>query len=229
MKKIILICAHPDDETLFFSSLLYSNSQDIHVICISDGNADGRGEERKREFETALDKFNITSFDFYSLPDQYNSPLNEDLLNEKIKISLRKFANEDTVLFTHGPFGEYGHPHHIQVGQLIHQNYLAKYTIYHPNILSIDEESLTFKENEIKMWELKLEIMCTIYKKEYQRFVTLIPAKAQEEFLKSGVETLEILNFLTGRTNHLDKNLGAYTPFHHSIKLFKEAGLTRKF
>jgi uncharacterized protein YktA (UPF0223 family) len=106
---------------------------------------------------------------------------------------------------------------------------LDKYPIYHPNILSINEEVLTFKEDEIKMWELKLEIMCTIYRKEYQRFVTLIPAKAQEQFLKSGVGTLEILNYLIGKTNHLDKDLGPYAPFYQSIKLFKEEGLTRKF
>ena len=44
--KRIIIVAHPDDETLKFSSVL----NDALVVCVTDGNSLGRGCQRKREF-----------------------------------------------------------------------------------------------------------------------------------------------------------------------------------
>ncbi|MCF8059822.1 MAG: PIG-L family deacetylase [Bacteriovoracaceae bacterium] len=231
MKKNILIIAHPDDETLFFASVLYWNSQDIHVICATDGNADNRGSERKTEFQKAMQAFDVKSFEYYELPDIYDTPIEENLLTAKIIQSIKTHADENSIIFTHGPFGEYGHPHHLQVSQIVHHHFLGRYPIYHPNVLEISNHSnqITYELDIEKVWALKLDVLFHTYKKEYQRFVTLIPARAKESFIKSQEETLEILNYLTKKQKTLKEDLGVYTLFHQSLKLFREEGLERKF
>ncbi|XP_021911508.1 N-acetylglucosaminyl-phosphatidylinositol de-N-acetylase [Carica papaya] len=55
-KNILLIVAHPDDESMFFSptiNYLTSRGHNLHVLCLSIGNADGKGNVRKDEFYQA--------------------------------------------------------------------------------------------------------------------------------------------------------------------------------
>jgi LmbE family N-acetylglucosaminyl deacetylase len=55
----LLLIAHPDDETFFFSPTLTALSREIFVVSLSTGNAKGVGDVRKREFGEALDIFGI--------------------------------------------------------------------------------------------------------------------------------------------------------------------------
>ncbi|ETN45238.1 uncharacterized protein HMPREF1541_10115 [Cyphellophora europaea CBS 101466] len=57
-KRIILLIAHPDDESMFFSptlqSLTHPSLQNhVKILCLSTGNADGLGATRIRELEAA--------------------------------------------------------------------------------------------------------------------------------------------------------------------------------
>lgn len=57
-KRIILLIAHPDDESMFFSptlqSLTHPSLQNhVKILCLSTGNADGLGDVRRKELETA--------------------------------------------------------------------------------------------------------------------------------------------------------------------------------
>eukprot|EP01048_Picozoa_sp_COSAG05_P013051 COSAG05_NODE_1354_length_5108_cov_24.726692_2_plen_102_part_00 len=53
--RILLVTAHPDDETMFFGPMLLSRQpgQKIFIYCLSTGNADGLGETRKKELMAA--------------------------------------------------------------------------------------------------------------------------------------------------------------------------------
>ncbi|KAJ7649169.1 putative deacetylase LmbE-like domain-containing protein [Mycena rosella] len=72
-ERALLLTAHPDDETFFFSPTLAALSRartppthpvegigEIFVLCLSTGNAKGLGDVRKKEFGQALDVFGIT-------------------------------------------------------------------------------------------------------------------------------------------------------------------------
>ncbi|KAF9615670.1 hypothetical protein IFM89_026024 [Coptis chinensis] len=51
-RKVMLVAAHPDDEAMFFSpTILYltSKGHTVHILCLSTGNADGKGNVRKEE------------------------------------------------------------------------------------------------------------------------------------------------------------------------------------
>ncbi|KAJ9496565.1 N-acetylglucosaminyl-phosphatidylinositol de-N-acetylase [Exophiala xenobiotica] len=57
-KRIILLIAHPDDESMFFNPTLQalthpSLQNHLKILCMSTGNADGIGETRRVELEKA--------------------------------------------------------------------------------------------------------------------------------------------------------------------------------
>jgi len=63
-KSIVLLIAHPDDESMFFSPTLLrltdpSLGNHLKILCLSTGNADGLGEARKKELEAAAVKLGL--------------------------------------------------------------------------------------------------------------------------------------------------------------------------
>lgn len=62
--KIVLLIAHPDDESMFFSPTLTHLTQSnlgnhIKILCLSTGNSEGIGELRRKELETAALKLGL--------------------------------------------------------------------------------------------------------------------------------------------------------------------------
>jgi len=70
---LILIIAHPDDESMFFvPTISCFDPDEVHVICLSTGNADGLGSVREFELEIACSKvFGIpkANIDIINHPD----------------------------------------------------------------------------------------------------------------------------------------------------------------
>ena len=65
-KNILLITAHPDDESLFFTPTILSlveksrnTSMNFYQLCLSVGNAEGLGETRKVELGRSLDVLGV--------------------------------------------------------------------------------------------------------------------------------------------------------------------------
>nr|CAJ86242.1 H0402C08.18 [Oryza sativa] len=55
-RNVLLVLAHPDDESMFFAPtilFLKSKGHSIHILCLSQGNADGLGNIRKEELYLA--------------------------------------------------------------------------------------------------------------------------------------------------------------------------------
>jgi len=63
-RRALLVTAHPDDEAMFFApSILALNKADSGVslfhVCLSNGDSEGLGKERKAELEISLDILGI--------------------------------------------------------------------------------------------------------------------------------------------------------------------------
>ena len=76
----LLVVAHPDDESIFFAGAIQS-LRDLpwHVICVTDGNADGRGAERAQEFATATKLLGVKKAEQWTYADKFPGrlPVNE--------------------------------------------------------------------------------------------------------------------------------------------------------
>lgn len=157
LEQSIIVAAHPDDEVLWFSSIL--DKVDEVVVCfVNSGSHPGWSVGRRKSLMeypikniSALDidqaeVFNgadwqcpvmtrygieITSQDRSDRREQYEK--NYDRLRESLETRLRGCRN----VFTHNPWGEYGHEEHVQVYRVVKdlQNEF-KYDLWYSNYVS---------------------------------------------------------------------------------------------
>jgi len=102
----VIVVAHPDDETLKFSSIL----EGALVVCVTDGNGQGRGYQRRQEFSDACNSFGAAGSLMLDIPDVYPHRLPERLIAEKLSLLCLDVGLR---VYTHSPFDE--HPHHRSV------------------------------------------------------------------------------------------------------------------
>jgi LmbE family N-acetylglucosaminyl deacetylase len=143
-EKSILVVAHPDDEVLWFSSLLEHMNET--VICFSEVASRPDWSEGRRNSLTSYPLPNVTTLGLkesetfdgadWSSPvytdyglevakAEHTSPgfsqsaykNNYQLLKEALSPKLKKYNN----VITHNPWGEYGHEEHVQVYRVVHE------------------------------------------------------------------------------------------------------------
>ncbi len=135
LRKACIVAAHPDDEVLWFSSVV--NRVDKVFICFMDNpTRPGLGRGRRAALaQLPLDSFvclGLDEADVYDLarwPDPDLTPAGVVLDKAGDNVTQRRYrdnfvrlteqlarrlAGYDTV-FTHNPWGEYGHEEHVQV------------------------------------------------------------------------------------------------------------------
>src|SRR5690349_14243249 len=103
--QALVVVAHPDDEALFFSGLVMSKKAYWHIVCVTDGNADGKGESRQTQFQRSCKALGAKHSTCLNLTDQFEVRLDQNRLIN----ALQPFHQYKKV-FTHSVLGEYGHP-----------------------------------------------------------------------------------------------------------------------
>lgn len=90
-KRIILLIAHPDDESMFFSPTLQALTSPelqnhLKILCLSTGNKEGIGETRRLELEKAAVTLGVRRReDVFILDDErFKDGMNEDWKPEDI-------------------------------------------------------------------------------------------------------------------------------------------------
>lgn len=100
-KRIVLLIAHPDDESMFFSPTVTKLTEPalenhVKILCLSSGNADGLGETRKAELESAAVKLGLRGREDVFIVDdlaRFRDGMQERWDEEEIaKVLTRAFA-----------------------------------------------------------------------------------------------------------------------------------------
>ncbi len=181
----LLVVAHPDDETIFFAgALLTKRDLPWHVICLTDANADGRGKERHKEFLAATKHLGVKGADQWSYPDIFAERLPVDEIAERLRA-----LPPPKEVYTHGPFGEYGHPHHQDCCLATHRAF-PKLKIFSPAWNCPADFVLKLTPAQFKK---KTFAYAEIYAKEAARFLNILPGMAVEgyhRFKSAEVEAL---------------------------------------
>jgi len=135
LNKSCLVVAHPDDEILWFSSII--SKVDLVIICFLGNSAfPDRGAARSR----VLDKYPLANIKCLNLDvplkRQWSSgsnlienkfglklPAEASSRYEKSYFQLNKLLSKELTeyknIFTHNPWGEYGHEMHVQLHKVI--------------------------------------------------------------------------------------------------------------
>lgn len=110
--QCLVVCAHPDDETLYFSSVL----KELHPFVICMSNAGSR--ERVAELNMALEAQNVSGM-VLNMPDvPYMAWLWDVLAPRRLQAVAHQCTNVKTV-YTHSLSGESHHPHHYATGRAV--------------------------------------------------------------------------------------------------------------
>lgn len=106
--QYLVVCAHPDDETIFFSSALKSKKP--FVVCVSH-----RGDKvRRDEFYKALAYWGVDGI-MLNFPDVPGMAFVWRWRMSAVLARLRKSMPLVSTVYTHSANGESGHPHHYAV------------------------------------------------------------------------------------------------------------------
>ena len=122
----LMVVAHPDDETIFgFSELYSANKLDAlkwKVVCVAPREIRSR-KNRSSFFAQAMKFYGVTNYEIWDFPtdlhfghvwDGIEFPI--DFLDE-LDAKIQSLLNEKewTKVVTHNPLGEYGHPTHRHI------------------------------------------------------------------------------------------------------------------
>lgn len=120
---ILLLTAHPDDESMFFTPIItelkkrnYNNK--IHLVCMSDGGYDGLGQVRKQELGQAARILNIDTWKVLNYVDDIKTFWDATDLSRSIDKEVKQIKNEysvktrNIVILTFDEGGVSGHPNH---------------------------------------------------------------------------------------------------------------------
>lgn len=120
-RNVLLVVAHPDDESMFFSptiSYLTSRGYNLHVLCLSIGDADGKGSIRKEELYLAcailkVPLQQVRCLDHAELQDGFGKVWNHGLLANIIEEEVTKHGID--LIITFDDYGVSGHCNHRDV------------------------------------------------------------------------------------------------------------------
>ncbi|KAL1546048.1 N-acetylglucosaminylphosphatidylinositol deacetylase [Salvia divinorum] len=148
-RNVLVVIAHPDDESMFFAPVinyLTSRHHNVHILCMSTGNADGMGSIRKEELQLAsvvlkIPAQQVTVLDHPDLQDGFGKVWNWDLLASIIEEETRTHSID--LIITFDDYGISGHCNHCDVHQgvrkLLHDalggRHLEAWEIMSPNIV----------------------------------------------------------------------------------------------
>jgi len=191
VRRALVVVAHPDDETVFFGGLI-ADHPETHweVVCVTDGGP--RALERAQELDRACALLGVHKVHRLGFPDHPAKRLDVD----QLVAALREFSADE--VYTHGPLGDYGHPHHQDVCLAVHRAFALPIWSVATSVLPERLHSLS-----AAAYTVKSQIMSEIYGQELSRFLLILPPLPAEGLVRLQRAEVEALHqfFTQGHCN----------------------------
>eukprot|EP01028_Stygiella_incarcerata_P013788 TRINITY_DN844_c0_g1_i1.p1 TRINITY_DN844_c0_g1~~TRINITY_DN844_c0_g1_i1.p1 ORF type:complete len:222 (-),score=47.69 TRINITY_DN844_c0_g1_i1:82-747(-) len=131
--NVLFVTAHPDDEAMFFVPTileLANHNNKIFILCLSDGDYEGMGEVRKKEFIEACGILGIRRNRCLigSFPDHPDIDWDDREIAKQIQIAIEEeWKCEMRNIFTFDQYGVSGHLNHKCAARGV-RTYVKKFT-----------------------------------------------------------------------------------------------------
>ena len=116
-RRVLLVISHPDDESMFFGPTIQALRRAgarTHILCLSNGDADGLGAVREKELESARKVLGVDSSEVVNdskLKDGFKELWPEGTVAAFVEASVRRL--DANVVLTFDERGVSGHPNHV--------------------------------------------------------------------------------------------------------------------
>ncbi|XP_034828008.1 N-acetylglucosaminyl-phosphatidylinositol de-N-acetylase [Maniola hyperantus] len=154
-KRVLLVIAHPDDECMFFGPTIFrlcEQGAEVYILCLSNGNYEGKGIERRKELWDACQHLgvpdtNICLMTDSRLPDTPKAQWPAPVIAKLIEHKLEALDIDTLVTFDRG--GISSHPNHSAVFyavayMFVEKNMPQKCTVYTLDSVNILRKYLGF-------------------------------------------------------------------------------------
>ncbi|VVC99759.1 unnamed protein product [Leptidea sinapis] len=120
-KRVLVVIAHPDDECMFFGPTIFrlcEQGTEVYLLCLSNGNYDGKGRERSQELWDACRELRVPDSNIYLINDTrlQDSPKVQwpiPVIAQLIQHHIESLDVDTLVTFDRG--GVSSHPNHSAV------------------------------------------------------------------------------------------------------------------
>ncbi|XP_061722344.1 N-acetylglucosaminyl-phosphatidylinositol de-N-acetylase [Cydia pomonella] len=131
-KRVLIVVAHPDDECMFFGPTIFrlcEQDADVYLLCLSNGNNEGKGKIRSKELWLACSELgvpdrNICLVTDTRLPDNPKAHWPVAVIAKLIQHQLESLDIDTLVSFDRG--GVSSHPNHSAVFYAIAYMFVEK-------------------------------------------------------------------------------------------------------
>ncbi|XP_073948281.1 phosphatidylinositol glycan anchor biosynthesis class L [Choristoneura fumiferana] len=131
-KRVLVVVAHPDDECMFFGPTIFrlcEQGADVHLLCLSNGNYEGKGQERRKELwlaclELGVPEQNICLITDTRLKDGPKVQWPVGVIAKLVQHQLEALDIDTLVSFDRG--GVSSHPNHSAVFYAIAYMFVEK-------------------------------------------------------------------------------------------------------
>jgi len=155
LTRLLLVIAHPDDEAMFFVPAIRTvaaipNSQ-LHLLCLSNGNADGLGLIREQELSKSAEALGFHRVQCVNTPELQDgmqtvwpltkvSQIVQTYAEQAGLLTSEMQSPSRLIVLTFDERGVSGHPNHIAVSRGVSQwlSQLDKSTVRSANALAAD-------------------------------------------------------------------------------------------
>ncbi|CAG9559266.1 unnamed protein product [Danaus chrysippus] len=154
-KRVLLVIAHPDDECMFFGPTIFrlcEQGAEVYLLCLSNGNYEGKGGERRKELwnacrELGVRDSNICLIMDTRLPDNPKAQWPVPVVAKLIQHKLEALDIDTLVTFDRG--GVSSHPNHSAAFyavayMFVEKNMPSKCTFYTLDSVNILRKYLGF-------------------------------------------------------------------------------------
>ncbi|WP_127572614.1 PIG-L family deacetylase [Paenibacillus xylaniclasticus] len=181
-KKVLVITAHPDDESLWFTSVIKRNDTDL--VCVTCGDSDEVRVRREAELREAAALLGIKELTILYFNDIFEQRLDLEELTERLRPFTERTYSE---VYTHGIYGDTNeHYHHQDISYIVHKLFdnvfSTAWNLYPDKVNTLTEEE----------YRLKKYIMGTIYHIEYKLLKTTYELSSIEKFIRLNKAAVDI-------------------------------------
>lgn len=149
----LIVVAHPDDETMFFGPTILNlirHSKSIDLLCLTNGDSDGIGQQRERELTEVARALspNMTLIIVKDpdLPDNITKVWDKHKVSEHIENHVLGSSRTIGSVLTFDGYGISGHPNHRSIYEAV--RFLRdRPIIFEPKLLTLKSLGLYRKYN----------------------------------------------------------------------------------